>query len=86
MSQEFKGYSYRGVDGNTKNHYFLDHTCTHTEAEEFPWWGVDLGAIYEIAAVKITNRGDGFGRCTEITIYDFLFGWFYSLLLNDNSF
>ncbi|CAM4630537.1 unnamed protein product [Leuciscus chuanchicus] len=39
-------------------------SCSHTHADRDPWWrvggklGVDLGEIYGVTRVSITNRGD----------------------------
>ncbi|ROL52947.1 Fucolectin-1 [Anabarilius grahami] len=39
------------VDGNRGS-------CTHTNVEFNPWWRVDLGNVYSIHKVTITNRQD----------------------------
>ncbi|KAK7138550.1 hypothetical protein R3I93_015859 [Phoxinus phoxinus] len=33
-------------------------SCSHTNADRDPWWRVDLGKVYEVTRVSITNRGD----------------------------
>ena len=33
-------------------------SCTSTSHETDPWWRVDLGGLYRVTAVTITNRGD----------------------------
>uniref|UniRef100_A0A8D0BSI6 Fucolectin tachylectin-4 pentraxin-1 domain-containing protein n=1 Tax=Salvator merianae TaxID=96440 RepID=A0A8D0BSI6_SALMN len=33
-------------------------SCTHTKRENNPWWYVDLGTSYAIAAVIVYNRAD----------------------------
>ncbi|XP_070546444.1 uncharacterized protein [Ptychodera flava] len=51
------GSATKAVDGDKSSEY--DHrSCTHTEYEYEPWWKVDLGDIYEIYEIVITNRGD----------------------------
>ncbi|KAM4693039.1 fucolectin-like [Discoglossus pictus] len=45
------------IDGNKDSDY--NHgSCTHTNAEDNPWWRVDLLRDYHIVYIKITNRGD----------------------------
>ena len=38
------------------------HSCTES-SEAFPWWVVDLGAVYEIGSVTITLPSDGGSLC-----------------------
>ena len=51
----------RAVDGN-RNSYLDARSCTHTLDRKGSWWQVDLGAVYEIRDVVITNRGDCCGK------------------------
>ena len=51
----------RAVDGN-KNSIFRAKHCTHSANIKGNWWQVDLGAVYEIRDVVITNRGDCCGK------------------------
>ena len=52
------GYPARNaVDGN-KHSDLIGGSCTHTERRKGSWWEVDLGDVYEIQRVVITNRGD----------------------------
>ncbi|KAM6458511.1 uncharacterized protein PHA67_016083 isoform 2-T2 [Liasis olivaceus] len=50
-------YSLAGsaVDGNRDGDW-RHGSCSHTTAEEEPWWSLDLGAPYAIAAVVVKNR------------------------------
>ena len=45
------------VDGN-RNQLFLGQSCTHSDAnaDEEPWWEVDLGKAFFVKSVQITNR------------------------------
>ena len=45
----------KAVDGN-RDPDFLHHSCTHTVSETSPFWVVDLGQVYRIGYVVITNR------------------------------
>ncbi|XP_048057801.1 uncharacterized protein LOC125275146 [Megalobrama amblycephala] len=51
------GDSQHAVDGNRDSDYFKS-SCTHTNSEISPWWRVDLGNVYSVNSVTITNRGD----------------------------
>jgi len=33
-------------------------SCSQTNADRDPWWRVDLGKVYKVKRVLITNRGD----------------------------
>ena len=46
------------VDGNT-NGIFAEHSVSHTNQEQNPWWEVDLGEVCTIQEVRIWNRSDG---------------------------
>uniref|UniRef100_A0A8C1V652 Si:ch73-359m17.2 n=1 Tax=Cyprinus carpio TaxID=7962 RepID=A0A8C1V652_CYPCA len=52
-----QGVAEHAVDGNRDSNY-AKGSCTHTEAEFNPWWRADLGNVYSISNVSITNRGD----------------------------
>ena len=41
------------VDGNRDSHI---NKCTHTNADNNPWWRVDLGRVEPVAEVNIVNR------------------------------
>ncbi|KAL0963957.1 hypothetical protein UPYG_G00315770 [Umbra pygmaea] len=45
------------IDGNRNSNYF-DGSCTHTKAQAYSWWRVDLLKQYKINTVIIVNRGD----------------------------
>ena len=45
----------KAVDGN-RDVYLENLSCTHTESETNPFWVVDLGKVYRIGHVSITNR------------------------------
>jgi len=46
------------VDGNTSG-IFAEHSISHTNREQNPWWEVDLGEVCAIQEVKVWNRSDG---------------------------
>uniref|UniRef100_A0A3Q2DAR8 Si:ch211-215k15.4 n=1 Tax=Cyprinodon variegatus TaxID=28743 RepID=A0A3Q2DAR8_CYPVA len=54
-----QGYvgAYNAIDGN-RNADLKKGSCTHTDAENNPWWRVDLLDSYIVTQVIITNRGD----------------------------
>uniref|UniRef100_A0A8C2EY96 Si:ch73-359m17.2 n=1 Tax=Cyprinus carpio TaxID=7962 RepID=A0A8C2EY96_CYPCA len=52
-----QGVAEHAVDGNRDSNY-AKGSCTHTTAEFNPWWRADLGNVYSISNVSITNRGD----------------------------
>ncbi|XP_067217482.1 uncharacterized protein [Chanodichthys erythropterus] len=52
-----QGDAQHAVDGNRDTDYGKS-SCTHTKTEFNPWWRVDLGNVYSISNVTITNRGD----------------------------
>ena len=45
----------KAVDGN-RDPTFNHGSCAHTESSTQPFWVVDLGNVYRIAYVTITNR------------------------------
>jgi len=65
-STGFGGAASRAVDGNTSGNY-ADGSVTHTEAENNPWWQVDLGSIQQIGEIRIWNRTD----CCSERLHDF---------------
>ena len=54
------GVSSRAVDANLNTDY-KDGGCSHTRMQDNPWLEVDLEASYNVATVRITNRGDEAG-------------------------
>uniref|UniRef100_A0A8C1PK85 Fucolectin tachylectin-4 pentraxin-1 domain-containing protein n=1 Tax=Cyprinus carpio TaxID=7962 RepID=A0A8C1PK85_CYPCA len=52
-----QGDAEHAVDGNRDSNY-AKGSCTHTKTEFNPWWRADLGNVYSISNVSITNRGD----------------------------
>ncbi|XP_064605750.1 fucolectin-like [Liolophura sinensis] len=44
------------VDGIRTGEYYSCDSCTHTHAENNPWWMVDLGQHFLINEVVISNR------------------------------
>lgn len=49
--------SQRAVDGGKSGIH--DHgSCIHTMEQPDPWWGVDLGHVYQVKRVVIWNRAD----------------------------
>jgi hypothetical protein len=61
QSSTFPGYPADGaaaaVDGNTDGN-FLDGSVTATNADQNPWWQVDLGASAAVSSIVIWNRTD----------------------------
>ena len=55
ISTSSAGVPSRAVDGS-RNPVWGDGSCTHTKNHTSPWWMVDLGEMYDIGNVKITNR------------------------------
>ncbi|XP_030609374.1 pentraxin fusion protein-like [Archocentrus centrarchus] len=47
----------KAVDGK-RDSSFQRGSCTLTKSESDPWWRVDLGKVYTIGAVMITNRAE----------------------------
>ena len=70
-SVAYGGEAKRAVDGSTK-HSFPENTVTHTEAEDYPWWLLDLGKPTNIGTVKIWNRSDCCGERLEGAIVEIL--------------
>ena len=56
-STTFEGISSRAVDGNRNTNYHGGNSCIHTD-DNYPFWIVDLGRVFQINLVRITNRGD----------------------------
>ena len=54
------GVSSRAVDANTNGRY-SQRSVTHTGSggDQYPWWKVDLGAVYDLEQINIFNRTDG---------------------------
>ncbi|XP_078542246.1 fucolectin-1-like [Lissotriton helveticus] len=38
--------------------FYIDNTCSHTDADMNPWWKVDLGQSQPIGSVVVMNRAD----------------------------
>jgi hypothetical protein len=51
------GSSQRAVDGDDSSRW-ESNSCTHTQTDNSPYWSVDLGKVYKIESVKVTNRQD----------------------------
>ena len=47
----------KAIDGNKSGEYFVQST-THTNSENYAWWQLDLGAMYDITKILIFNRTD----------------------------
>ena len=62
------GLSGRAVDGNTDSN-FSSNSCTQTANTKGNWWQVDLGSVYDIREVAVTNRGDCCGTFNVIYLY-----------------
>ncbi|XP_026107690.1 fucolectin-5-like [Carassius auratus] len=52
-----QGAAEHAADGNRDSNY-AKGSCTLTKVEFNPWWRADLGNVYSISNVSITNRGD----------------------------
>ncbi|XP_048057784.1 pentraxin fusion protein-like [Megalobrama amblycephala] len=52
-----QGDAQHAIDGKRDSNYAKE-SCTHTKTEFNPWWRVDLGNVYSISNVTITNRQD----------------------------
>ena len=52
------------VDGN-RNANMAHGSCSSTSKAKGNWWQVDIGAVYEIQNVLITNRGDCCGKLNQ---------------------
>ncbi|XP_036413787.1 uncharacterized protein LOC118798514 [Colossoma macropomum] len=50
-------HAYNAIDGNSESNYNRG-SCTATEAQQNPWWRVDLLGEYTVTSVTIYNRGD----------------------------
>ena len=57
----YKAWPSKAVDGN-RNSLLGASSCTHSAYITGNWWQVDIGAVYEIRDVVITNRGDCCGK------------------------
>lgn len=55
------GSAARAVDGNSNTDYGAN-SCTHTGHDYAPWWEIDLGWKIMVTAVRVTNRGNGYGN------------------------
>ena len=60
--------SSKAVDGNNNTH-FAHLSCTHTENKTGNWWQVDLGSVYDIREVVITNRGDCCSKFNVVCLF-----------------
>ena len=51
------GVAARAVDGDTGG-VFAHGSVTHTYADTNPWWEIDLGALHDLATIRLWNRTD----------------------------
>ena len=51
----------RAIDGNSNSNYH-QNSCTHTNADNGPWWQVAFSQEQSIGAIQIMNRGDCCGQ------------------------
>ncbi|XP_043101435.1 uncharacterized protein LOC122349455 [Puntigrus tetrazona] len=51
------GAAENAVDGNRQSIHALG-SCSVTNGDRDPWWRVDLGDVYRVTRVSVTNRGD----------------------------
>ncbi|KAG7469845.1 hypothetical protein MATL_G00133170 [Megalops atlanticus] len=56
-STGWSGHADRAIDRN-RNPVYHSRSCTHTAAENDPWWRVDLLKNHRVTSVTVTNRGD----------------------------
>jgi len=56
------------INGNTDDLYD-DHTCSHTNEENEPWWKVTFNYDILVREVLIINRGDCCGKCLIHVIF-----------------
>lgn len=57
-SESYAGAAPLAIDGNTSGDY-RQHSVTHTEATDNPWWEVDLGEEFLVESLVLWNRTDG---------------------------
>ena len=61
LGPEAKGGAMLAVDGN-KDPLWNAGSCSHTTGQgTYRWWAVNLGDIYRIKAVRVTNRDNSNG-------------------------
>lgn len=70
-STGFGGDAGRAIDGNTDGD-FNKGSVTHTEAQDDPWWMVDLKSEQDIGRVVVFNRGDAVGDRLEGAVIEVL--------------
>lgn len=64
-----RGLANLAIDGNTDGNY-NKHSLTHTNNDNGAYWQVDLGAVHDIATIKLYNRTDCCAeRLTNYTIW-----------------
>ncbi|XP_052694431.1 fucolectin-like [Crassostrea angulata] len=75
QSTTFKDYNAtHAVDGNRGTDIIVDKCTATGSGDRYPWWRVDLQAVYNITSVRILNRGiDQFGtdlssRLRDVTV------------------
>lgn len=58
------------IDGDTDGDYSNSFTGTHTQAEYYAWWQVDLGGEKQIQTISVYNRTDCCtSRLSDFTVY-----------------
>ena len=74
-SQSSGSHKENAVDGNrvilqSNNHGSIGYICSYsaTGFEDNPWWMVDLGQVYPIRTVRVTNFWNGGARLNLFTI------------------
>ena len=71
-STQDKGFAKQAVDGN-RDGDFLKQSCSLTEVDEVPWWGVNLKTETQVVRVAITNRGGSYGNSKNWNLCQHLF-------------
>ena len=51
-----RGISGNAVDGNKHSTIYNAKSCAHTKQADHTWWAVDLGLVYYVYSVTLTNR------------------------------
>ena len=68
------------VDGDLGTSTEAGDRCTLTHHHPEPWWAVDLGQVYTLDYVTLTNR-DEHGKPINRRCYKIIFSWENNLML-----
>ena len=64
----------RAVDGDLGTNIEAGDGCTLTDRNPEPWWAVDLGQVYTLDYVTLTNR-DEYGKPINRRCCKIIFSW-----------